>query len=134
MSEAIKHNVMEEVRRAFRPEFLNRLDDILIFHRLQRHHMDEVTKIHLQPITKLLQNQDVLLTVTPKAIAWLADKGYDPAYGARPLKRCLQTYVRNPLSEKLLKGELIAGQTVTISRGQKRISFTINQQQTRRSG
>nr|WP_031934185.1 ATP-dependent chaperone ClpB [Candidatus Hepatobacter penaei] len=109
ISEAIRKGVMESVRQTFRPEFLNRLDDILIFHRLQRKDMDAVVDIQLQHIVTLLKDKGVTLELSPEARTWIADQGYEPAYGARPLKRALQVHVRNPFSEMVLQGELKEG-------------------------
>jgi len=110
--ETVRKKVMECVHQFFKPEFLNRLDDILLFKRLQRDHMDRVTDIQLDAIRRLLKAKGITLTLSPQALSWLSDKGYDPAYGARPLKRTLQTYVRDPLSHMLLKSQLPEGSHV----------------------
>lgn len=112
--EEVRDQVMEHVRAAFRPEFLNRMDDILLFRRLGREHMAGIVEIQLGHLRGLLQGRNIELSVTDKALAWLADKGYDPAYGARPLKRVIQNECQNKLAEKMLAGEIVDGDQVTI--------------------
>jgi ATP-dependent Clp protease ATP-binding subunit ClpB len=111
-----KDRVMEELRRAFRPEFLNRIDDIVIFHPLGRSEIDTIVDLQLQRLRKLLRDRDLDLELAPEARAFLADQGYDPQYGARPLKRALVHYVQDPLARKLLGGELYPGDTVLVGR------------------
>jgi ATP-dependent Clp protease ATP-binding subunit ClpB len=113
--EAVRDDVMAVVRKAFRPEFLNRLDDILLFRRLGRAQMSGIVDIQLKYLRKLLDARQVILVVDDKAKEWLANKGYDPAYGARPLKRVIQTHVQNKLAEMILRGEVSDGQVVNIS-------------------
>lgn len=112
--EDVREQVMEAVRHAFRPEFLNRLDEILLFKRLNRQHMSGIVDIQLKYLDRLLGERRITLQVTDEAKIWLADKGYDPAYGARPLKRIIQTHVQNPLAEMILRGEIADGQTVRV--------------------
>jgi len=129
-----KDRVMEELRRAFRPEFLNRIDDIVIFHPLGRNEIDTIVDLQLQRLRKLLRDRDLDIELTPEARTFLADQGYDPQYGARPLKRALVHYVQDPLARKLLGGELHPGDTVLVSRSQEKgtdgaLSFTRKPQQ-----
>ena len=112
--EEVREQVMDHVRAAFRPEFLNRMDDILLFRRLGREHMAGIVDIQLGHLRNLLKARSIELTVTDKALAWLADKGYDPAYGARPLKRVIQNECQNKLAEKLLNGDILDNDDVTI--------------------
>jgi ATP-dependent Clp protease ATP-binding subunit ClpB len=107
--------VMEAVRSAFRPEFINRLDEILLFNRLTRADMDHIVALQLQRIEGLLATQQLRLAVTPEARTWLADQGYDPLYGARPLKRVLQRYVQNPLAEAILAGQASPHSVITFT-------------------
>ena len=109
----IREGVLKIVRDTFKPEFLNRLDGMLLFRRLQRTDMDQITQIQLQAVQTLLKEKDIKITFAKDAISWLSDQGYDPAYGARPLKRALQLHVRNPLSEMILKGTLASGTHIT---------------------
>ncbi|MEC7208643.1 MAG: AAA family ATPase, partial [Pseudomonadota bacterium] len=106
--------VMDEVQAAFRPEFLNRLDAVLLFQRLSREHMSAIVDIQMAGLQARLNDRDISLHLTPEAQSWLADKGYDPHYGARPLKRVIQTHVQDKLAEALLKGNISPGQTIDI--------------------
>ena len=106
-----KDRVMEELRRSFRPEFLNRIDDIVIFHPLGRNEIDTIVDVQLGRLRKLLHERDLDLELSPEARSFLADQGYDPQYGARPLKRALVRYVQDPLARKLLAGDLHPGDT-----------------------
>jgi len=122
-SGAVRDEVMGAVRGHFRPEFLNRLDEIVLFHRLQRNQMADIVKIQLDRLRGLLADRKITLNVDDGALGWLAQKGYDPAYGARPLKRVIQKDVQDPLAEKLLSGEVRDGQTVDVSAGGDRLVF-----------
>ena len=114
-SEQVRAQVMEVVRSAFRPEFLNRIDEILLFKRLSRNDMGGIVKIQLQRLTTLLADRKITLDLDEKALTWLADEGYDPAYGARPLKRIIQRSLQNPLATQILEGKIKDGETVKVS-------------------
>ncbi|GGB61368.1 chaperone protein ClpB [Roseibium aquae] len=126
-SSAVRDEVMGAVRGHFRPEFLNRLDEIVLFHRLQRNQMADIVKIQLDRLRSLLAERKITLQLHDDALAWLALKGYDPAYGARPLKRVIQKEVQDPLAEKLLAGQILDGQTVEVSAGGDRLVFANRQ-------
>ncbi len=111
----VRDKVMEAVQRTFRPEFLNRLDAIILFHRLMKKHMKAIARIQLKRLQKLLADRKITLDVDDAALAWLADKGYDPAFGARPLKRVLQRWVQDPLASMLLAGKIKDGETVHVT-------------------
>jgi len=113
--DAVRDQVMGVVRANFRPEFLNRLDDIILFHRLRREHMTVIVDIQLERLRKLLAERKITIALDKQAREWLADKGYDPAYGARPLKRVIQRHLQDPLAEKILAGEIADGDTVQVS-------------------
>jgi ATP-dependent Clp protease ATP-binding subunit ClpB len=115
---AVKSAVMEAVRANFRPEFLNRLDEILIFRRLSRQDMTGIVEIQLKRLQKLLVDRKIALDIDASAKTWLAEAGYDPVYGARPLKRVIQKELQNPLAEKLLAGEIQDGETVRVAAGE----------------
>ena len=123
-SSAVQPQVMQTVRAHFRPEFLNRVDEIILFHRLRREDMGAIVDIQFGRLGKLLEDRKIVVELEPKARAWLADKGYDPSYGARPLKRVIQKHVQDPLAEMILAGEIGDGETVRI--GAERGSLTIN--------
>jgi ATP-dependent Clp protease ATP-binding subunit ClpB len=113
-SSAVHAEVMQVVRAHFRPEFLNRIDEIILFHRLRREDMGAIVDIQLARLAKLLEDRKVTLDLRPEARARLAEKGYDSSYGARPLKRVIQKNVQDPLAEMILGGEIHDGETVTI--------------------
>ncbi|HEX9569321.1 MAG TPA: ATP-dependent chaperone ClpB [Rhodospirillales bacterium] len=116
-SSQVRPQVMEIVRRAFRPEFLNRLDEIILFHRLFREHMTGIVEIQLGRLRQLLAERKIKLALDKAAKAWLADKGYDPVYGARPLKRVIQRALQNPLAGLILEGKVLDGADVKVSAG-----------------
>jgi len=109
------------VRGHFRPEFLNRVDEIILFHRLRREDMGEIVDIQFRRLQRLLDERKIKLSLDAKGRQWLADKGYDPSYGARPLKRVIQKYVQDPLAQEILSGEIRDGSTVKISAAQGRL-------------
>ena len=108
---------MGVVRSHFRPEFLNRIDEIILFHRLARSEMGAIVEIQLGRLQKLLEERKIALDLDDDARGWLADKGYDPAYGARPLKRVIQKNVQDPLAELLLSGRIHDGEAVPVRLG-----------------
>jgi ATP-dependent Clp protease ATP-binding subunit ClpB len=112
--DAVRVRVMEEVRYSFRPEFLNRIDEVIIFHPLSREQIGEVIDIQLERLLKLLSDRRITLELTPDAREKLADEGYDPVYGARPIKRVLQQRIQNPLALLLLQGQFAEGDTVLV--------------------
>jgi ATP-dependent Clp protease ATP-binding subunit ClpB len=116
-TDAVRDEVMGVVRSHFRPEFLNRVDEIILFHRLKRSEMGAIVDIQLGRLQKLLDERKIVLQVEPEARDWLAEKGYDPAYGARPLKRVIQKHLQDPLAELILAGEIKDGETVTVRLG-----------------
>jgi len=113
-TETVREQVMEDVRRAFRPEFLNRLDEILLFSRLSRANMTDIVEVQLRKLEKLLADRKIELKFDNKALQWLANRGYDPVYGARPLKRVIQRSLQNPLATQLLEGRIHDGDTVEV--------------------
>jgi ATP-dependent Clp protease ATP-binding subunit ClpB len=114
-AEAAREQVMDVVRRSFRPEFLNRLDEIILFNRLGRAEMKRIVDIQLRHLQQLLSDRKIVLDVDGKAKTWLANTGYDPVYGARPLKRVIQRQLQNPLASMLLSGALKDGDTVRVT-------------------
>jgi ATP-dependent Clp protease ATP-binding subunit ClpB len=114
---------MAAVRASFRPEFINRLDEIILFHRLQRGDITKIVDIQITRLSKLLEDRKITITLEPAARDWLADKGWDPAYGARPLKRVIQKSIQDPLAELILSGGVKDGERVTISAGKQGLTF-----------
>ena len=116
-SEAVRGEVMEVVKASFRPEFLNRIDEVLLFHRLSRPHMTGIVEIQLRHLIGMLEDRKITLDIDESAKTWLADKGYDPVYGARPLRRVIQQELQNNLATMVLAGRIADGDTVHVSVG-----------------
>ncbi|MFA9442051.1 MAG: ATP-dependent chaperone ClpB [Hyphomicrobium sp.] len=114
-SDAVADLVMAEVRKMFRPEFLNRLDDIILFHRLQRADMGKIVDIQMGRLQRLLADRKITIELNDQARSWIANRGYDPAYGARPLKRVIQRHMQDPLAEQILAGRIKDGETVKVT-------------------
>jgi ATP-dependent Clp protease ATP-binding subunit ClpB len=122
-TDAVKDQVMAVVRAAFRPEFLNRVDEIILFHRLKKSEMTRIVDIQMVRLRKLLEDRKITISLDAGAREWLAEKGWDPAYGARPLKRVIQKSVQDPLAEMILAGSIKDGEKVTISAGKQGLTF-----------
>jgi len=122
-TDAVKDQVMTVVRAAFRPEFLNRVDEIILFHRLKKSEMGRIVDIQMTRLQKLLDDRKIVIKLEPSARDWLAEKGWDPAYGARPLKRVIQKSVQDPLAEMILAGTIKDGEKVTISGDKLGLTF-----------
>jgi len=122
-TDKVRDLVMADVRAHFRPEFLNRVDEIILFHRLKREHMGRIVDIQIERLQKLLEDRKIAVALDTRAREWLAEKGYDPAYGARPLKRAIQKYVQDPLAELILSGRIKDGEKVKISAGRDGLIF-----------
>ncbi|MEL7228794.1 MAG: ATP-dependent chaperone ClpB [Pseudomonadota bacterium] len=123
--DSVREPVMDVVKASFRPEFLNRVDETILFHRLQRANMKAIVEIQLARLEKLLEERKISLDMDGDALSWLAEKGYDPAYGARPLKRVIQNQVQDPLAEMILAGEVLDGQTVGVTSGTTKLKFRV---------
>jgi ATP-dependent Clp protease ATP-binding subunit ClpB len=117
--EAVRPPVMDVVRRHFRPEFLNRIDEIILFKRLSREQMDSIVDIQLQRVDRLLESRRMVIALDPAAVHWLGEKGYDPVYGARPLRRVIQKELIDPIARKLLAGEFAEGSVIQVGAGQE---------------
>jgi ATP-dependent Clp protease ATP-binding subunit ClpB len=126
-SDLVREQVMDVVRSHFRPEFLNRVDEIILFHRLKRDEMGAIVDIQLERLLKLLSERKITLELDDDARSWLANKGYDPVYGARPLKRVIQKYVQDPLAEQILSGQIPDGSVVKVTSGSDRLLFRARQ-------
>jgi len=122
---AAEPQVMEVVRAHFRPEFLNRLDEIILFHRLGLEHMSPIVAIQVGRVAALLKDRKITLDLTEAAQRWLGRVGYDPVYGARPLKRAVQRYLQDPLAERLLAGEIPDGSKLKIDEGEGALAITV---------
>jgi ATP-dependent Clp protease ATP-binding subunit ClpB len=122
-SDAVRDLVMGAVRAHFRPEFLNRVDEIILFHRLQRKDMERIVDIQIKGLDRLLADRKIVIELDAAARDWLAEKGYDPAYGARPLKRVIQKNLQDPLAEMILSGRVKDGEKVKISANKLGLTF-----------
>ncbi len=122
---SVEPQVMEIVRSHFRPEFLNRLDEVILFHRLGQSHMAPIVDIQVSRVDKLLADRKIVLDLTDAARAWLGRVGYDPVYGARPLKRAVQRYLQDPLADMILRGEVKDGATVKVDEGDGKLVLQV---------
>jgi ATP-dependent Clp protease ATP-binding subunit ClpB len=122
-SDAVKDQVMAVVRASFRPEFINRIDEIILFHRLKRSEMTRIVDIQMGRLARLLEDRKIVIALEPAAREWLAEKGWDPAYGARPLKRVIQKAIQDPLAELVLAGTVKDGDRVKISASKQGLTF-----------
>jgi ATP-dependent Clp protease ATP-binding subunit ClpB len=125
--EVARERVLGAVREAFKPEFLNRLDEVLVFHRLSREDLTRIVDIQVARLADRLAARRLTLELTPAAKAWLADRGYDPAYGARPLRRLVAKAIGDELARRLLAGELADGDTVQVDADGDRLTFARRQ-------
>ncbi len=116
---------MCEVKKMFRPEFLNRLDEIIVFHELTEKQLRQIVDLMVKDLQKRLAERKLEMEITDKAKSWLAKEGYDPVYGARPLRRALERHVENPLSAKLLRVEFGQGDTIVVDLGDKGLTFSV---------
>ncbi|MEP3420520.1 MAG: ATP-dependent chaperone ClpB [Erythrobacter sp.] len=121
----VEDQVMDVVRGHFRPEFLNRLDEIILFHRLAMEHMAPIVSIQVKRVQKLLDDRKITLDLTDAALRWLGRVGYDPVYGARPLKRAVQRYLQDPLAEKLIEGTVSDGAHVKVDEGDGQLQIKV---------
>ena len=112
------------LKRTFRPELLNRIDDVIIFRTLTEEHLKSIVDLLIHEVERRLAERDIKLEVKEEAKAWLVQRGYDPVYGARPLRRAIQRYVENPISTKILQGEFKEGDTIAIGLQEDSLSFT----------
>ncbi len=123
--DTVEPQVMDVVRGHFRPEFLNRLDEIILFHRLGEEHMAPIVEIQVGRVQKLLRDRKIVLDLTDAALKWLGRVGYDPVYGARPLKRAVQRYLQDPLADMILQGEVPDGSTVAVDEGDGGLEISV---------
>jgi ATP-dependent Clp protease ATP-binding subunit ClpC len=123
--EDMKEKVMAEVRKTFRPEFLNRLDEIIVFHELTEEHLRHIVELMVKDLQQRMAERKLDIVLTEEAKSWLAKTGYDPLYGARPLRRAIERYVENPLSSKVLAGEFKGGDTVVVDLEDEQLTFRV---------
>ncbi|MDK2794602.1 MAG: ATP-dependent Clp protease ATP-binding subunit ClpC, partial [Caldanaerobacter sp.] len=121
--EKIKETLMAELRKTFRPEFLNRVDEIIVFHPLSKEHIEKIADIMIKELNKRLEENNIKLEFTPEAKEEIVKQGYDPNYGARPLRRVIQRIVENQLSELMLQGEVKLGDELIVTAEDGKIKF-----------
>jgi ATP-dependent Clp protease ATP-binding subunit ClpC len=114
--EGMKGKILEESKRYFKPEFLNRLDDLVVFHMLEKKDLNQIVDLEVSKLVKRLREKQISLTLTQEARDLLAEKGFDPAYGARPMRRAVERYLEDPLAESLLRRDVSAGDMVNVVR------------------
>jgi ATP-dependent Clp protease ATP-binding subunit ClpC len=122
--EDMKEKVMAEVKKTFRPEFINRLDEIIVFHELSEEQLRVIVDLMAKDVQQRLAERKLELEITDAAKSWLAKVGYDPVYGARPLRRAVERYVENPMSTKVLKGEFKEGDKIVVDLAGEELTFT----------
>jgi len=123
--DTMKERVLAEMKKTFRPEFINRIDEIIVFHQLTEEQLGSIVDLLVKDLQERLSDRKLLVELSDKAKSWLVKEGYDPIYGARPLRRAIERYVENPLSAKLLQGEFNEGDTVKVDLGDEGLTFTV---------
>jgi ATP-dependent Clp protease ATP-binding subunit ClpC len=127
--EAMKEKMLTESKRVFKPEFLNRLDDIIVFHSLTRDDLTKIVDIEVAKVHTRLKPREITFRLTPEATSFLIEKGYDPQYGARPLRRAVERYLEDPMAEEILRGTIKNGDFVVVGeKGEKEskaLTFTV---------
>jgi ATP-dependent Clp protease ATP-binding subunit ClpC len=123
--EAMKEKVLAEMKKTFRPEFINRIDEIIVFHQLTEEQLRSIVELMAKDLQERLAERKLNLELTEATKSWLVKQGYDPVYGARPLRRAVERYIENPLSAKILQGEFSDGDTVLVDVGEDGLTFTL---------
>ncbi|GAI14843.1 unnamed protein product, partial [marine sediment metagenome] len=123
--DTMKERVLAEMKKTFRPEFINRIDEIIVFHQLTEEQLRNIVDLMVKDLKGRLADRKLNIELSDKAKSWLVKEGYDPLYGARPLRRAIERYVENPLSAKLLRGEFGQGDTVMVDLGDDGLTFTV---------
>jgi len=123
--ETMKEKVLAEMRKTFRPEFINRIDEIIVFHQLTEEQLSSIVELVVKDLQGRLADRKLNIELTEKAKSWLVKEGYDPVYGARPLRRAVERYVESPLSTKILRGEFTEGDTVMVDLGDDGLTFSV---------
>jgi ATP-dependent Clp protease ATP-binding subunit ClpC len=129
--DTMKERVLAEMKKTFRPEFINRIDEIIVFHQLNEEQLRQIVELLVKDLQERLADRKLSIELSDKAKSWLVKEGYDPVYGARPLRRAIERYVENPLSSKLLGGEFKEGDTVKVDLGDKGLTFTLKGKKTK---
>ncbi len=126
----MREKILEEAKRVFKPEFINRLDDLIVFHTLEKPDLIKIVDLEVAKTVKRLKYKEIHITLDPSAVEFLIEKGYDPAYGARPMRRAVERYLEDPLAEELLKGVIKTGDTLVAKKGPREIEFVVQEPET----
>ncbi len=129
--QAMSDKIKDRLKQSFRPEFLNRIDEVVIFHSLDKQQLHEIVKLMTHDVIERIKEQNIKLKITPAAIDVVAKAGFDPEYGARPIRRAVQSEIEDRLSESLLEGKITPGSTVTIGAQKGKISLKVKEQETK---
>jgi len=125
--EQMRDKILEESKRVFKPEFLNRLDDMIVFHTLERSDLVKIVDLEVAKVVERVRAKDIRIHLEPPAVEFLIDKGYDPTYGARPMRRAVERYLEDPFAEELLRGNIKIGDTVEVSMEDQKLTFKVAQ-------
>jgi ATP-dependent Clp protease ATP-binding subunit ClpC len=121
--EAMRDKILEESKRIFKPEFLNRLDDMIVFHQLERSDLVQIVDLEVAKLVNRVRAKNIRIQLDPTAVEFLIDKGYDPTYGARPMRRAVERYLEDPLAEELLRTNIKQGDTVEVYSAGEQLAF-----------
>jgi ATP-dependent Clp protease ATP-binding subunit ClpC len=121
--EQMRDKILEESKRVFKPEFLNRLDDLIVFHTLERPDLVKIVDLEVAKVVERVRSKDIRINLDPSAVEFLIDKGYDPTYGARPMRRAVERYLEDPFAEELLRSNIKPGDTVEVHAEGERLAF-----------
>jgi ATP-dependent Clp protease ATP-binding subunit ClpC len=124
--DSMREKIMEETKRVFKPEFLNRLDDIIVFHTLTKPDLVRIVDLEMEKVVRRIKTKNVHLTLDATAQEFLIEKGYDPSYGARPMRRAVEKYLEDPMAEEILRGHIKPGDAVLVKRDGEKLAFTVD--------
>jgi ATP-dependent Clp protease ATP-binding subunit ClpC len=125
--QAMRDKILDESKRIFRPEFLNRLDDMIVFHQLERHDLVKIVDLEVAKVIERIRAKDIKVHLDTTAVEFLIDKGYDPIYGARPMRRAVEKYVEDPLAEEFLRGNVKQGDALDVHAAVEKLAFSVTQ-------
>ena len=123
----MRDKILDESKRVFKPEFLNRLDDMIVFHQLERSDLVKIVDLEVAKVIKRVRAKDIKVHLDTTAVEFLIDKGYDPTYGARPMRRAVEKYLEDPLADQLLRGNIKQGDTLEVHAAGEQLAFKVAQ-------
>jgi ATP-dependent Clp protease ATP-binding subunit ClpC len=124
--DTMQGKILEETKRVFKPEFLNRLDDIIVFHTLSKEMLTRIVDLEVAKVASRIKDKEIILTLDAASHEFLIEKGYDPTYGARPMRRAVERYLEDPMAEEILRGSFKAGDQVQVTRDGEKLSFKVS--------